>query len=155
MKKKRGIRTEIKEIIEPLLEERGYELIEVEYVKEGPRRVLRLYIDHPSGIGLDDCEKVSSFVSDILDERDPIEQSYFLEVSSPGANRPLRKASDYNRFKGREIVIKTFMPVNGQKKFKGTIKGLKDDHVLIEIEKDQEITLPLKNIASARLEIKF
>ncbi len=155
MKKKRDIRTEIKEIIEPLLEERGYELIEVEYVKEGPRRVLRLYIDHPSGIGLDDCEKVSSFVSDILDERDPIEQSYFLEVSSPGANRPLRKASDYNRFKGREIVIKTFMPVNGQKKFKGTIKGLKDDHVLIEIEKDQEITLPLKNIASARLEIKF
>ena len=107
---------------EPLAEQNGLELIEVEFVKEGSEWYLRLYLDKENGtVELDDCEKISRLVSDQLDKKDPIEQAYRLEVSSPGIERPLKRDKDFLRFKGEKVRAKVFMPINGQKEFVGEL----------------------------------
>lgn len=103
------------ELVMPIIEKEEFELVDVEYKKEGSNWYLRIYIDKPGGITLDDCQKVSEQLSDKLDEVDPIKENYFLEVSSPGLDRPLKKESDFERFKGEIVEVKLYEPLNGNK----------------------------------------
>ncbi|MCL6558532.1 MAG: ribosome maturation factor RimP [Firmicutes bacterium] len=138
----------------PVVQEAGLELVDVEFVKEGGRWYLRLFIDKPGGIELDDCQRVSEKIDRLLDERDPIPQSYVLEVSSPGLERPLKKPADYERYAGRLAQITTFAPIEGQKKFTGHLKGLREKNVVLEV-KDTEVVIPLEQVVSARLALEF
>lgn len=138
----------------PVVQEAGLELVDVEFVKEGGRWYLRIFIDKPGGIGLEDCRYVSEKIDQLLDEKDPIPQSYALEVSSPGIERPLKKPADYNRFAGRLANITTFVPYHGKKKFTGRIIGIREDEVVLDID-GSELLIPLEQVASARLEMEF
>ncbi|MGB9886355.1 MAG: ribosome maturation factor RimP [Moorellales bacterium] len=138
-------------ILEPVVEASGYELVDLEYQKESGRWVLRLFIDGPEGITLDDCEKVSERVGRYLDELDPIPHRYFLEVSSPGINRSLRKDKDFERFRGQPISVRTFAPVEGRRQFRGELGGLESGCVLVR-EGDTLWRIPREVVAKARLE---
>lgn len=141
-------------LLEPIVEELGFELVDVEYVKEGGTWYLRAYIDKPGGIAVDDCEAVSRRFSDILDEKDYIEDSYIFEVSSPGLGRPLKKEKDYIRSVGKSIDIKLYKAIDKQKEFTGILKENMEDQIVLTIE-DQDITFEKKSIASARLSLDF
>lgn len=119
-------------LLEPVVEARGYELVELELTGGGGDRTLRLFIDSPEGIGLEDCQAVSGAVEEVLDEHDPIPDTYSLEVSSPGIDRPLRRESDFERFAGERVKVRTFAPVDGQRSFTGTLKGRENSHVVLE-----------------------
>ena len=121
-------------ILMPIVEEHGFELVDVEYVKEGGTWYLRAYIDKPGGINVDDCEVVSRRLSDILDEKDYIEEAYILEVSSPGLGRPLKKEKDFKRSLGEEVDVRTYRMIEKQKEFTGLLKDYDDATVTIEME---------------------
>ena len=110
------------ELLQPLVDAHGFELVDVEYVKEAGNWYLRAYIDKPGGIAVDDCEVISRALSDKLDEEDYIEDSYILEVSSPGLGRPLKKDKDFQRSIGKEIEVRTFRAIDKQKEFTGILK---------------------------------
>ena len=118
-------------ILMPIVEEHGFELVDVEYVKEGGTWYLRAYIDKPGGINVDDCEVVSRRLSDILDEKDYIEEAYILEVSSPGLGRPLKKEKDFKRSLGEEVDVRTYRMIEKQKEFTGLLKDYYDATVTI------------------------
>lgn len=141
----------VSELSAPLIEEMNLELVDVELVRERGQLVLRVLIDHPGGVSLAHCERLNRYLSDELDRVDPIEQSYTLEVSSAGLERPLKKAQDYVRFAGREASIRLYSPVNGQKKYKGILRGLEENYVLLEDEKKQVHKLPFDLVAKANL----
>ncbi|MGI9952023.1 ribosome maturation factor RimP [Moorellaceae bacterium AZ2] len=145
------IASAVQSLVEPIIEAMGYELVEVEYCREGRRYFLRLYIDSPAGISLDDCERVSRAVEAELDREDPIPHSYYLEVSSPGVERPLKKDADFERFKGRKVTIRTFAPLDGRRKFEGQLLGLEGEMVHILTPAGEEISIPRRGISSARL----
>ena len=109
------------ELLEPILEDMNFELVDVEYVKEAGTWYLRSYIDKPGGITVDDCEAVSRQFSDRLDQEDFIEDSYIMEVSSPGLDRPLKKDKDFERNLGREVEIRTYRPIEKEKEFYGIL----------------------------------
>jgi ribosome maturation factor RimP len=134
----------------PLIEPLGYELVDVEYQKEGKDWILRLFIDKDKGIGLDDCQKVSNIISEELDKIDIIPNSYLLEVSSPGIERPLKKKKDFERFKGCKIHISLFEPREGRKKYEGELLGVENDSIEIKITKGT-LMVPINQIAKARL----
>ena len=142
------------ELLLPIVESNGFELVDVEYVKEGGNWYLRAYIDKPGGISVDDCEVVSRAFSDILDEKDYIEDTYIFEVSSPGLGRPLKKEKDYVRSVGKAIDIKLYKVIDKQKEFTGILKENMEDQIVLTIE-DQDITFEKKSIASARLSLDF
>ncbi|HKJ72447.1 MAG TPA: ribosome maturation factor RimP [Gammaproteobacteria bacterium] len=143
-------RDQLINLLEPVVATMGYELVELEWAGTGGNRVLRLYIDAPGGIGLDDCEAVSHAVEEVLDREDPIAETYSLEVSSPGVDRPLRKAADYERFTGERVKVKTFGPIDGQRSFTGTLAGLEDAHVVVETAEGRT-AIPLGQVAKAHL----
>jgi len=151
---KEKVKDIVVQIAKPIVEANKMELVDVEYTKEGGQWYLRVYIDKDGGINLNDCEKISTLLSEKLDQEDPISQAYFLEVSSPGVERPLKKIEDYQRFKGRKVNIKTFAPISGRKKFKGELGKVVSDGVIIYID-GEEFTIPLEKIASARLAAEF
>ena len=142
----------VRELTEPLCEAEGFELVHVEFQPEAGGRILRLYIDKPGGVTLDDCVSISRQVSDLLDVSFDNIGSYNLEVSSPGLERPLGKESDYHRFKGRKVKIKTSHPINGQKNFKGILSGISDGVVSVSVD-GQKVVIPYKEISKARLVI--
>lgn len=144
----------VEELITPLIEEMGIELVDTVYVKEGGRWYLRIFIDQPGGIGLEDCQRVSERIDPVLDEHDPIPNSYTLEVSSPGLERPLKKLADFQRFTGRTIRLSTFVPVEGRRKFKGLLVSAGDDAVTLEAD-GSHVVIPLEQVASARLVAEF
>ncbi len=144
----------VEEIALPVIQEEGMELVEVGFVKEGGRWYLRIFIDKPGGVGLEDCRKISEAVDKLLDEKDPVPHAYTLEVSSPGVQRPLKKPADYDRFAGRLVKITTFAPFNGRKKFTGRIVGMRGDDVLLEMD-GMDYPIPFVRISSARLEVEF
>ena len=152
---KKSIESTITMYLEPITLEYKYEIVDVEYVKEGSTWFLRIYIDKPGGITIDDCEKTSRALEIVLDEKDPIKAPYILEVSSPGLDRPLKKESDFKRSEGKLIDIKLFKPVNNKKEFQGELQGFVDGNVTIITEEDETISFPLKEIAIARLAIIF
>ncbi|MFZ5868606.1 MAG: ribosome maturation factor RimP [Thermodesulfobacteriota bacterium] len=138
-------------MIEPILEPEGIELVELEFKFEGGRWVLRLYIDAANGVTLDDCELVSRQVGALLDIKDPIEQSYTLEVSSPGINRVLRKEKDFSRFAGSPARIKTSRKVNGRRNFHGVLRGMENSNIIIEVD-GSKVEIPYEDIEKAHLE---
>lgn len=137
-------------LFKPLEGINGLELVDIEFVKEGESHYLRVFIDKPGGITLEDCKMVNEELSQGLDREDPISQSYILEVSSPGLNRPLKKDKDFQRFTGREVKIKTYVPLGEQKVFKGILKGFKQGIVSVETEAGVK-EIPLDKIAKANL----
>ena len=115
------IKSTVEEMIQPYLNEQGFELVDIEYVKEGSNWFLRVYVDKEGGIDIDDCVLISEKLSAKLDENDPIPTVYFLEVSSPGAERPLKKAEDVTKAVGKNVFVTTYEPVNGLKEFEGKL----------------------------------
>ncbi len=143
------------ELLLPIVEQHGFELVDVEYVKEGGNWYLRAYIDKPGGITVDDCETVSRALGDLLDEKDFIEESYILEVSSPGLGRPLRKEKDFARSIGKEIEVKTFKAIHHQKEFTGVLKEYDKDKIIIEMENQETMQFARSEIALVRLAFDF
>lgn len=143
------------EILLPMMEELGFELVDVEYVKEGSTWYLRAYIDKPGGINIDDCETVSRRLSDILDEKDYIDEAYILEVSSPGLGRPLKKEKDYKRSLGEEVEIRTYRMIDRQKEFTGILKAYDEKTVTIEPDGGTLLTFDKSDIALIRLAFDF
>ena len=139
----------------PLLAEHNFELVDVEYVKEGGNWYLRAYIDKEGGITVDDCELVSRRMSDLLDEKDFIDESYIFEVSSPGLGRPLKKEKDYQRSLGKEVEIRTYKAIEKEKEFYGILKSYDETAVTIEMEEDKEMIFAKKDIALIRLAFDF
>jgi ribosome maturation factor RimP len=137
-------------LLEPVVSGLGYELVGVEHVAAGRQGVLRVYIDAPAGIAVDDCERVSRQVSALLDVEDPIPGAYALEVSSPGLDRPLFGARDFSRFAGQRARIRLRAPLSGQRNFKGVLRGVVGDNVLVLVD-DREMSLPLDQVEKANL----
>jgi len=144
----------VQQLALPITQEVGVELVDVEFLKEGGRWYLRIFIDKPQGINHEDCRLVSEKIDRLLEEKDPIPHSYILEVSSPGIERPLKSLADFNRFSGKLVNITTFAPVNGRKKFRGRLKGVRVADVVIDME-GVELFIPLEQISSARLALEF
>ncbi len=150
---KKEIEDKVLELVEPLAQYNGLELIMVEFVK-GPRgNILRLIIDKTGGVTLDDCSRLSRVVSDLLDVHDPVPGSYNLEVSSPGINRPLVRLNDYERFSGQKVFVRTSEPIDGRRKFKGMLKGVSGEQEVIIESSGQRYLLPFNLINKARLDI--
>lgn len=142
-------------ILGPMLEEAKFELVDVEYVKEGGQIYLRAYIDKPGGITIDDCVDISRKLSEVLDREDFIEDSYILEVSSPGLGRPLKKEKDYARSLGKEVEIRTYRAIDKQKEFVGVLKEYDKDTVTIGYEDNSEAVFAKSDIALIRLAFDF
>lgn len=139
-------------MIEPVLEPEGIELVDIEFKLEGGRWVLRLYIDTPQGVTLDDCELVSRQIGALLDIKDPIERRYVLEVSSPGINRVLRKEEDFRLFAGSPVRIRTRRKLAGRRNFQGILKGMEDSAIILEVE-GARVEIDLKNVEKANLDL--
>ena len=142
--------TQIYEMVKPIADELNYEIYHIEYVKENGEYYLRIYIEKEGGITLNDCEALSRIVSDIMDEKDPIEEAYFLEVSSPGLNRNLFTESHYKRFVGREIMVKLTKAIDGKKNIKGILKEVNEENIIFEA--DTLISIPKEKIKGANIE---
>lgn len=149
-----NIQQVITELAKPIVEDLNYELVDVEFVKEGANWYLRIYIDKAGGIGIDDCQAVSERISDILDEKDPIEQSYYLEVSSPGLERPLKTERDFIKYKGELVEIKVFQPIDGKKIFEGELVGLIDGKIVINQE-GKTLEFEKNKVAIVKRAVKF
>ena len=138
----------------PVVEQFGCELWDVEYVREGSDYFLRLYIDKEGGVDIDDCEKISRAVDPILDERDPIAESYHFEVCSAGLERALKRPGDFARFMGSPITVKLYRPRNGLKEIPGILRGYEDGCVTVEAGKET-ITFEKSQVALVRLRVEF
>lgn len=154
MAKREEIEKRAEELVLPILNEQNCELVDVEYVKEAGTWYLRVYADKEKGITVDDCEAVSRAFSDKLDEEDFIDDSYILEVSSPGLGRPLKKEKDFARGVGQEVDIHLFKPVNKEKDYTGVLKAYDADQVTIDTG-EEELTFARKEIAVIRLSFHF
>jgi ribosome maturation factor RimP len=139
-------------IIEPIVEADGLELVEIEFKFESGRWILRTYIDGPTGINLDECEYISRQISAILDLKDPIDKAYTLEVSSPGINRVLRKESDFNRFAGSRVKIRTSTKLDGRRNFVGILKGVENNKVVLDVDGNR-FEIDPDHIDKARLDL--
>ncbi len=155
MSKREQYEQQTETLLQPIVEGKGFELVDVEYVKEGGNWYLRAYIDKPGGITVDDCEVVSRAFSDILDEKDYIEDAYIFEVSSPGLGRPLKKEKDFLRSIGEEVEIRTYRPINRQKEFVGFLKEYDQETVTIEYEDETTQVFQRSDIALIRLAFDF
>jgi ribosome maturation factor RimP len=145
-----ALRERLIALIEPLLARLGYELVELEYAPARGRGALRLFIDKPEGIGLDDCERVSHEVSALLDVEDPIPGAYTLEVSSPGDDRVLRTRAHFDRFVGSRVHVELLAPRAGRRRYTGTLRSVADDGVVLEVDRDN-VNVPFREIGRARL----
>jgi ribosome maturation factor RimP len=149
-KKAAEIIASVRVLAEPLCESEGMELIHIEYQPETGGQILRLYIDKPGGVTLDDCVYISRQLGDLLDVGMTGMGSYHLEVSSPGSERPLSRRADFDRFKGEIVKIKTNRPMSGRKNFTGTLMGIAGEMIEINTE-DGAVTIPFKDVNKARL----
>ena len=155
MSKRETYEQKTEEILIPIMEEYGFELVDVEYVKEGSSWYLRAYIDKPGGTNINDCETVSRRLSDILDEKDFIDDAYIMEVSSPGLGRPLKKEKDFKRSLGMEVDIRTYRMIDRQKEFTGILTAYDAGTVTIELEDETTKTFDRGDIALIRLAFDF
>ena len=154
MSKKDLYESKTGELVTPLIEQNNFELVDIEYVKEGSNWYLRVYIDKPGGINVDDCELISRALSDKLDEEDFIDDAYILEVSSPGLGRPLKKDKDFERSLGEDVEIKLYRMKDGTKDYRGFLKSYNKEEIVIE-DNDEEITFKRSEIALVRLALDF
>ena len=155
MSKRETYETRTEELITPILDRMNFELVDVEYVKEGGTWYLRAYIDKEGGITVNDCEAVAREMNEILDREDFVEDSYVFEVSSPGLGRPLKKEKDYIRSMGREVEIRTYRAINREKEFYGILSAYDENTVTIKTEDGTEITFEKSDIALIRLAFDF
>lgn len=139
-------------MIEPILAPEALELVELEFKLENGRWVLRLYIDTPGGVTLDDCELVSRQVGALLDIKDPIDRPYTLEVSSPGINRVLRLEKDFMSFAGSPVRIRTRRKLDGQRNFHGTLKGMENSRIILDVDGNR-VEIHPENLEKARLDL--
>ncbi|HEY9856585.1 MAG TPA: ribosome maturation factor RimP [Stenomitos sp.] len=146
------IAEQVTELARPIADELGLELFDVEYVKEGGSMVLRLYIDSEAGISHAECEAMSRRLDEVLDQKDLIAGAYNLEVSSPGAERPLRSERDFTRFAGKQVLVKTYAPVDGNKEWKGELIGQQDGEIRIKGPKG-DMAFPKDQVSLVRLTI--
>ena len=142
-------------LAQPIVDSFGFELVDVEYVKEAGTWYLRLYIDKEGGITIDDCEVVSRAFSEKLDEEDFIDAAYIMEVSSPGLGRPLKKEKDFRRSMGKEVEIRTYRPIDKEKEFYGILSAYDDSQVTITTENNEEKVFLKTDIALIRLAFDF
>jgi ribosome maturation factor RimP len=142
-------------LLMPLMEAHQFELVDVEFVKEAGTWFLRAYIDKPGGITIDDCEVVSRALSDLLDEKDFIEEAYILEVSSPGLGRPLKKDKDFDRSLGESVEVRLFRAIDKQKEFTGMLKAWDKETITLEFEDEAVLIIERANIALIRLAFDF
>lgn len=146
----------VQEIMLPFVKEKSWELVDVEYIKEGSDWFLRVYLDKVGGIDLTECGIASEFLSEKLDELDPIKGNYFLEVSSPGAERPLRTIEDFQNHIDYNVYLTLYAPVDGAKEYEGLLVAFKDETALIEYKdktRKKEVEIPFAKIAKARLSV--
>lgn len=155
MSKRETYEQKTEALVTPLVAEKGFELVDVEYVKEGSNWYLRAYIDKPGGITVDDCEVISRALSDKLDEEDFIEEAYILEVSSPGLGRPLKKEKDFVRSIGQEVELRTYRAVDRQKEFTGILSAYDKDSITLEMENEEKLVFERANVALVRLAFDF
>lgn len=155
MAKREEYEQKTEKLLLPIIEESQFELVDVEYVKEGSNWYLRAYIDKEGGITVDDCEIVSRALSDLLDKEDFIDDAYILEVSSPGLGRPLKKDKDFLRSIGEEVEIRLFKPFNKKKEYIGLLNAFDKESVTIETENGEELQIPRAGIALIRLTFDF
>ncbi|MCI8516460.1 MAG: ribosome maturation factor RimP [Hungatella sp.] len=155
MTKRETYESRTEEFLLPLMEKYHFELVDVEYVKEGSSWYLRAYIDKEGGIAIDDCEVISRIVSDWLDREDFIDDSYILEVSSPGLGRPLKKEKDFARSLGKDVEVRLYRPRDKQKEFTGALTEYDKDTVTIEMEDGSRVVLERREIALIRLAFDF
>lgn len=155
MAKQNNTESKVLAILEPILEEKALELADLEFVKEGPNWYLRVYIDKDGGVTIEDCENVSRILEKKLDEADPIEQAYILEVSSPGIDRPLKKPEHFEKYIGEIIDIKLYKPLEGKKEYQGELKQFNDGVITIIEENGTEKQFVQKETASVRLAVIF
>lgn len=154
--KRRKVVDVVSDLLVPFLPGQGMELVDVEFVKEGQHRYLRIFIDKEGGVSLEDCQKVSEYLNEKLDTVDPIEENYFMEVSSPGVERVLKKDSDFERFKEQLVEVKLYFPIEGAKVIEGTLKGLKDGKVAVQPENSPQILeIPRDKISLVKLLVRF
>lgn len=145
-------------LIQPILDEMNLELVDVEYKKEGKDWFLRVFIDKPGGIDIEECGIVNEKLSEKLDEEDPIDIAYFLDVSSPGAERPLKTQQDFEKFVGEHVYMKLYEPISGEKEFEGTLISFENEIAVVEIRiktRKKQLEVPYNKIAKANLAVTF
>ncbi len=151
---KRKVEDIVYDLAKPITDRNNFELVEVEFKKEGADWYLRVYLDKEEGITIDDCQAVSQELSDLLDQADPIEQSYIFEVSSPGIDRPVKTDRDFEKNNGKLVEVKLFTQINGKKVYEGILKGHTAE--VVEIEADgKDMQIEKSSIALIRPVIKF
>ncbi|NIK75583.1 ribosome maturation factor RimP [Paenibacillus castaneae] len=148
------IKAAAQEMVQPFLSTNGFELVDIEYVKEGNNYFLRIFVDKEGGIDIDDCGRISEYMSEQLDKNDPVTDVYFLEVSSPGAERPLKKQEDVQKAIGKHVYITTYEPISGAKEFEGLLLSFDGETAVVRTTK-KEYEIPYEKVASARLAIVF
>ena len=144
-----NIESKVEKLIAPKIKKLGYELYDVEYIKEGKDYYLRIYIESENGISLDDCEKVSNEITDILDKEDYIKEQYFLEVSSTGVEKVLKKDKHLKANIGTEVQVKLFKPINKNKQYQGFLRDFNENEIIIET-KEEKMVLERKNISQIK-----
>ena len=149
------IKEEAQAVVEPILEKEGFELVDLEYHHEKTGWVLRLYADKEGGINIDDCARISKWVGDVLQVKDTIPGAYTLEVSSPGLDRPLKKEKDFMRAIKKTIRVQTSQPVDGRKNFRGTLRAVEGDFIILDCGESALYRIPLNQVAQARLNIEL
>lgn len=155
MSKRRDVEAKTEELVMPLIDEKGFEFVDTEFVKEGSSYYLRVFVDKPGGITIDDLESVSRPLSDKLDEKDFIDEQYILEVSSPGLGRPMKKDRDFDRNMEKIVEIHLYKAQDGEKELVGKLTGYNEETITIEIEEGNEIKLDRANVSLAREYIEF
>lgn len=148
------ITEQVASFAQPIVESQGCSLWDVEYVREGSERFLRLYIDKEGGVNINDCEAIARAVDPILDEKDPIPESYHFEVCSAGLERPLKRPGDFEKFLGSPILVKLYRPRNGLKEIPGILRGYEEGKVTVEAGKET-ITFEKSEVALVRLRVEF
>ncbi len=155
MSKRKDVEAKTEELVMPLIDEKGFEFVDTEFVKEGNSHYLRVFVDKPGGITIDDLESVSRPLSDKLDEKDFIDEQYILEVSSPGLGRPMKKDRDFDRNMEKVVEIHLYKALEGEKEWVGQLKGYDEETITIEIEEGNEIKLDRANVSLAREYFEF
>lgn len=150
----KNIKGKVAEVATEICQDLGYELVDVEFKKGAKHNLISIFIYKEDGIGLDDCESVSRKIDEILDKEEDLTDPYYLEVSSPGLDRPIKTKDDYRRNLGKEVEVKLYAPIDGKKQFEGFLTSYDDESVLIKME-DGEMTFKQKDISMMRQVIKF
>ncbi len=152
--KKSELIKEVKDFSTDIAQKHGYEIVDVEFTKGGKHDLLSVLVYKEDGIDLNDCSIISREIEEILDERDLLKDPYYLEISSPGIDRPIKTVDDYRRNRGREVEVKTYSPIDGKKEFVGILTDYDEDCVTI-VDNEDNIKLPIKSISHMVQTIKF